>query len=220
MPVPLIQRIRCQLRPLKHYSGPQQKERGHEKRIRPALFRKIIVSRHRVLKDMVSEPERLMFQIIQFGLYDILIDLLTGVLIQGQQHVPHGAGVNSKIGKPQTDQFIHPLLHKIQILLFSCCLIRLRDSVIRDAAGPVPGHIHPHRPFHDPVHSLFHTISVKFQFSHLPVPPSSTVVCAFFLLLYPFSPLVLIPSTRYFWKKIKIITDGRMDKEAMANIAP
>ena len=49
--------------------------------IRPALFRKIIVSRHRVLKDMVSEPERLMFQIIQFGLYDILIDLLTGLLI-------------------------------------------------------------------------------------------------------------------------------------------
>ena len=175
-----------------------------------------------MLQDAVSEPKRLMFQVIHLGLDDISVKLRTGVLIKRQQHMPHGAGINRKSGKSKIDQFIHPLLHTVQILRFPCRLIRLCDAVIGDTAGPVPCHIHPHGALHDPVHGLFNDISVKFQFPHLPVPPSSTAFFFFPLPFhpYPFNPLVLIPSTRYFWKKMKIITDGRMDREAMANIAP
>ncbi len=37
---------------------------------------------------------------------------------------------------------------------------------------------------------------------------------------YPFRPEVLIPSTRYFWKNRKMMTAGRIDRVAIANIAP
>ena len=40
------------------------------------------------------------------------------------------------------------------------------------------------------------------------------------LLCYPFRPEVLIPSTRYFWKNRKMITAGRTESVAIANIAP
>ena len=38
--------------------------------------------------------------------------------------------------------------------------------------------------------------------------------------LYPFNPEVLIPSTKYFWKNMKMIKIGTSDKVAMANMAP
>ena len=81
MPVVLIQRIVNHLGIVKLHAHAKQEKSRHEQSVRPGLFRKIIVGRHRMLKHMVTEPKGLLLQVMHLAHHHIPIFFIPGCLI-------------------------------------------------------------------------------------------------------------------------------------------
>ena len=89
MPVILVQRIIDQSLVLQKHAHPQQEEARHKERIRPRLLGKVVVDRDGVLQNMIAEAQRFFFQILDLAFGDVQILFIAGMLIQGDQAVPH-----------------------------------------------------------------------------------------------------------------------------------
>ena len=156
VPVILIQCILDQFLVLLRHSHPQQQIGGHKQSIRPALLRKIIAGGNRVLKNPVPKPQCLLSQILHLTHDQITVTAITGGFKKCQKTVPHGAFIHRPyLRYSQSDVFVNPFLQKREILLIPRCLIRPANPVIGHAAGPVPGHVHPHGSPHNPVGQFY-----------------------------------------------------------------
>ena len=170
MPVPLVQGILNQFRIFLSHPIAQHQICRHKQGIRPRLLRKIILGRHRMLQHMISETQRLCPQILYLAFQKLPVPGLPARLIQRHQTMPHGTGIHRPgFRKSQRNQLIHPCLQQLQIFLFSRSFIGRGNAIVSHAAGPVPGQIHLHGPFHDSVNSLFHLLSVIFKL-HVQLP--------------------------------------------------
>ena len=89
VPVILVQCIVDQGLVLQKHAHPQQEEARHKERIRPRLLGKVVVDRDGVLQNMIAEAQRLFFQILDLAFGDVQILFIAGMLIQGDQAVPH-----------------------------------------------------------------------------------------------------------------------------------
>ena len=177
VPVILVQRIINQGLVLQKHAHPQQEEARHKERVCPRLLGKVVVDRDGVLQNMIPEAQRLLFQIFDLAFGDVQILFITGMLIQGNQAMSHGAGVDRPVGQAQLDILVHAVLDQLQITLVFGDLIRLADAVVGDTAGPVPRHIHAHRAVHDLVDGSLDLGFVKNQVCHCSLLFYSDVVC-------------------------------------------
>ena len=110
MPVPLVQGILHHFLILADYSHTDQKQRRHKKGVRPGLLREIIVRRHGMLQYTVPETQRIPAQIFCFTDRQLPVPLFPGCLVQGDQTVPHGAGIyRPHLWQAKVDQLIHPV---------------------------------------------------------------------------------------------------------------
>ena len=171
MPVILVQRVVDEGGVLEQHAHPQQEEGSHEQRVGPGLLGEIVVDRDGVLQYPVTEPQGLVFQIVHLALGDVQVPLVAGVLIQRDEAMSHRAGVDGPLGQAQLDVFVHTVLHEFEVLLLAGDLVGLADAVIGHTAGPVPGHVHPHRARHHGVDGLFDLCFVKNQSCHLIISP-------------------------------------------------
>ena len=89
VPVILVQRIINQSLVLQKHAHPQQEEARHKERICPRLLGKVVVDRDGVLQNMIPEAQRFFFQILDLAFGDVQILFIAGMLIQGDQAVPH-----------------------------------------------------------------------------------------------------------------------------------
>ena len=89
VPVILVQRIIDQGLVLQKHAHPQQEEGRHKERIRPRLLGEVVVDRDGVLQNMIPEAQRFFFQILDLAFGDVQILFIAGMLIQGDQAVPH-----------------------------------------------------------------------------------------------------------------------------------
>ena len=177
VPVILVQRIVDELFVLQQYAHAQQEEARHKECVCPRLLGEIVVDRDGVLQNMIAEAQRLLFKILDLAFGDVQILFITGMLIQGDQAVPHRAGVDRPARQAQLNILVHAVLDKLQVALIFGDLIRLADAVVGHAAGPVPRHIHPHRAVHDLVDGSLDLGFVKNQVCHGSLLFYSGVIC-------------------------------------------
>ena len=110
VPVILVQCIVNHIFIFIHSAHAQQQVCRHEQRIRPCLFREIIVCGNRMLKNAVSEPQGIFGDKFHLAHQDIVIFLFPCRLVQRHKAMPHGTGIHRPyLGKPQINQFIHPV---------------------------------------------------------------------------------------------------------------
>ena len=151
---------------LQQYAHAQQEEARHKECVCPRLLGEIVVDRDGVLQNMIAEAQRLLFKILDLAFGDVQILFITGMLIQGDQAVPHRAGVDRPARQAQLNILVHAVLDQLQVALIFGDLIRLADAVVGDTAGPVPRHIHPHRAVHDLVDRALDLGLIKNQVCH------------------------------------------------------
>ena len=89
VPVILVQRIIDQGLVLQKHAHPQQEEARHKERVCPRLLGEVVVDRDGVLQNMIAEAQRFFFQILDLAFGDVQILFIAGMLIQGDQAVPH-----------------------------------------------------------------------------------------------------------------------------------
>ena len=166
MPVILVQGVVDEGLVVEQHAHTQQEEGCHEQGVGPGLFGEVVVHRNGVLQYMVPETQGFLFQIFHLALGDVQILFVAGVLVQGDEAVAHGAGVHRPFGQAQLDVFVHTVLDQLQVLFVFGHLIGFADAVIGHAAGPVPGHIHPHGALHNGVDGLFNLLFVVNQSGH------------------------------------------------------
>ncbi|MNC29431.1 hypothetical protein D3C75_776770 [compost metagenome] len=142
MPVILIQGILDHSLIIQLASDTQQEKCRHKQRIRPSLLRKIICHGYRMLQHIVSEPQRMILEIIHLAHYNIPIFLVAGLFVQRDQHMAHGTGVDRPVRHAQLDIFIRPLDKHIQVIFISCSLIGSGYPIISHPARPVPRQVH------------------------------------------------------------------------------
>ena len=166
VPVVLVQRVVHERLVAEHHARAQHEVRRHEQRVRPALLREVVLVGDGVLQHVVAKAQRAMAQVIELAQCDVPVLFVAGDLIQREHRVAHGAGVHRPAGQAKLDVFVHARLEEIEVFPVAGDAVGLADAQIRDAAGPVPHHIHVHGLADNRVDCTQHAVPVKGDVRH------------------------------------------------------